>query len=87
LGYEPVMSPQLGRWGPVRAYTCCAGAGGTECQVVVEKKYIRESPNTSSVLNVQVTILLVAYVLTIMFCNLLNRVVLHNFFYELILFY
>ncbi len=33
-------------------------------------------------LNIQVTILLVAYVLTIMFRNLPNRIVLYNFLYK-----
>jgi hypothetical protein len=38
-------------------YTCCAWAGGTESQFVVERKFIRELHNTSSKFNIKVKIL------------------------------
>ncbi len=38
-------------------YTCCAWAGGTESQFVVERKVIRDLYNTSLKFNIRVKIL------------------------------
>ncbi len=67
--------------------TCCAWAGGTKSQFVVERKIIRDSHNTSLKFNIRVKILLVIYVLIcIMFSSFVKRALLNKLCYKLILF-
>jgi hypothetical protein len=83
--------PSLSLYSPTdgqrNEYTCCAWAGGTESQFVVERKFICDSHNTSLKFNIRVKILLVIYVLIcIMFSSLVKRALLNKLFYELIFF-
>ncbi len=68
-------------------YTCCAWAGGTKSQFVVEGKFIRDSYNTCLKFNIRVKILWVIYVLIcIMFSSFVKRALLNKLFYGLLSF-